>query len=58
MVSHLACMSAITYSLDLFQKLDEVTASLEKNGIAVGFWHIRRAYNLKADRLAKLATAV
>lgn len=51
-------MSAITYSLDLFQKLDEVTASLEKNGIAVGFWHIRRAYNLKADRLAKLATAV
>jgi len=45
-------------NLDLFLKLDEVTMSLEKNGITVGFWHIPRAYNHKADRLAKLATGV
>jgi len=45
-------------NLDLFLKLDEVTASLEKNGITVGFWHIPRAYNHKADRLAKRATGV
>ncbi|EDR10059.1 uncharacterized protein LACBIDRAFT_317996 [Laccaria bicolor S238N-H82] len=43
-------------NLDLFLKLDEVTMSLEKDGITVGFWHIPRAYNHKADRLAKLAT--
>jgi ribonuclease HI len=39
-------------------KLDEVTTSLEENGVTVGFWHIPRAYNHKADRLAKLATGV
>jgi len=39
-------------------KLDEVTTNLEKDGIAVGFWHVPRAYNHKADGLAKLATGV
>jgi len=45
-------------NLDLFLKLDEVTTSLEKDGVAVGFWYIPRAYNHKADHLAKLATGV
>jgi len=45
-------------NLDLFLKLDEVTTSLEKGGVTVGFWHIPRAYNHKADSLAKLATRV
>ncbi|KIM47242.1 hypothetical protein M413DRAFT_271663 [Hebeloma cylindrosporum] len=45
-------------NLDLFLKLDEVTTSLEKEGVAVGFWYIPRAYNHKADRLAKHATCV
>jgi len=45
-------------NLDLFLKLDEVTTSLEKAGVAVGFWYIPRAYNHKADSLAKRATRV
>jgi len=45
-------------NLDLFLKLDEVTTDLEKDGVAVGFWHVPRAYNHKADGLAKLATGV
>jgi ribonuclease HI len=39
-------------------KLDKVTTSLEKGGVTVGFWYIPRAYNYKADGLAKAATGV
>jgi ribonuclease HI len=45
-------------NLDLFLKLDEVIMNLERDDVAIGFWQIPRAYNHKADRLAKLATNV
>ncbi|KAF8805424.1 ribonuclease H-like protein [Phlegmacium glaucopus] len=45
-------------NLDLFMKLDEYATTLEQKRIAVGFWHIPRAYNYRADKLAKKATRV
>lgn len=39
-------------------KLDEYVTTLEENRVAVGFWHIPRVYNYKADKLAKEATRV
>ncbi|KAF9525122.1 ribonuclease H-like domain-containing protein [Crepidotus variabilis] len=44
-------------NLDLFLKLDEYTASLERERVAVGFWHVPRTHNQEADELAKLAAA-
>jgi ribonuclease HI len=43
-------------NLDLFLRLDEVITNLEQADVAVGFWQVPRAYNHRADRLAKLAT--
>ncbi|KDR79284.1 hypothetical protein GALMADRAFT_93193 [Galerina marginata CBS 339.88] len=42
-------------NLDLFLKLDDLVSSLEQDGIAVGFLHIPREFNQKADELAKRA---
>jgi len=39
-------------------KLGEYTMTLEQDRVAVGFWHVPRAYNHKADKLAKEATRV
>jgi len=39
-------------------KLDENTTALEQDRVAVGFWHVPRAYNDRADKLAKEATRV
>ncbi|KAF8805401.1 ribonuclease H-like protein [Phlegmacium glaucopus] len=43
-------------NLDLFMELDRCTTTLEQKRIAVGFWHIPRTYNHRADKLAKEAT--
>jgi len=45
-------------NLDLFKKLDEYATILEKDRVAVGFWHVPRAFNYRADKLAKEATRV
>lgn len=39
-------------------KLDEYTTTLEQDRVAVGFWHVPRDFNYKADKLAKEATRV
>ena len=39
-------------------KLDDYTTTLEQDRVAVGFWHVPREYNYKADKLAKAATRV
>jgi len=43
----------VPVNLDLFQKLDGVISQAEREGINVGFWHIRREFNTLADSLAK-----
>ncbi|KAG6914511.1 hypothetical protein DXG01_016843 [Tephrocybe rancida] len=42
-------------NLDLFSELDELVTDSEQDGFDVGFWHIPRAYNYRADDLAKQA---
>ncbi|KDR79283.1 hypothetical protein GALMADRAFT_1231813 [Galerina marginata CBS 339.88] len=42
-------------NLDLFLQLDDLTSGLEQDRILVGFLHIRREFNQKADDLAKRA---
>jgi len=54
----LSFRNGIYIDLMLIHRIHEVTTNLEKDGVAVGFWHIPRAYNHKADGLAKLATGV
>jgi ribonuclease HI len=39
-------------------KLDEYTTTLEQVDVVVGFWHVPREYNYRADILAKEATRV
>ena len=39
-------------------KLDEFTTTLERDRVVVGFWHVPRAYNYRADKRAKEAIRV
>ncbi|KMQ41903.1 Ribonuclease H-like domain [Trichophyton rubrum] len=40
---------------EFFKWLDECILDLNAEGVAVHFWHVERAYNRHADRLAKQA---
>ena len=44
-------------NLDLFLKLDaEITIQEARQDVKIGFWHIPREYNTRADTLAKEAS--
>ena len=40
-------------NLDLFRKLDAAVTRLANAGVTIGFWHVLRGYNTRADELAR-----